>query len=81
MLKRMARTVTFDEYGWETAVQLEAKSEHGPWKMRSGQSRGPIRMWICDFCQSYLHTIGTGPVPYCYGPSPSSNLSTAASHV
>jgi hypothetical protein len=57
---------------WRLAMWVEAKREkfgddgHRPAEMRSGQSHGPLMYWICDICQTGIHSTSTIP-PVCYG--------------
>ncbi len=52
------------------AARVEAKEPHYPTEMRSGNSQGPIKMWVCGIpgCNSYEYTYSSphGP-PECLG--------------
>lgn len=42
------RRIAYHEISYEVAARVEARRAHEPTPMRSGQSTGPIRMWVCD---------------------------------
>ena len=61
-----------EDYGWELAERiLDVESPHyvrphDPWRMRSGQSYGPILLWLCDACRSTQYSTDSFP-PLCMG--------------
>lgn len=63
------RIVGLQDVGFEMLMKAETKQAHPPLLMRSGQSHGPIRMWVCNepFCESYEYTYGSHATPTCFG--------------
>jgi len=57
------------EIAYTTATRVEAKEPHRPEEMRSGNSVGPIRMWICAVpkCNQYSYTYSSHQTPVCEG--------------
>ena len=54
---------------WLNTLQRVCKrGPHTPIAMRSGQSKGPIKMYICDICQTVEHSISYD-APVCAGSS------------
>jgi hypothetical protein len=42
------RVVAFNEISYELLARAEARVPHELSEMRSGSSKGPIKMWVCD---------------------------------
>jgi hypothetical protein len=55
-----------NEHGWALAEAIERRLGHGPRRMRSCQSYGPIKAWCCDSCRIMAHSTGT-LAPICEG--------------
>lgn len=64
----MKRHIAFHEIAFETALKAEARAPHEPTLMQSGNSRGPIKMWICTRhrCNEIRYTYDLEP-PVCLG--------------
>ena len=65
------RRIEPHEYGWEFAKKIEKLVPHRPEAMRSGESTGPLKMWICNVpgCGRIERTITLDP-PVCEGGYP-----------
>lgn len=74
MLKGRPGRVDADEFFWATLESVMSADEgvgpklwqHWPHRMRSGQSSGPIKYWVCDFWGTGTHSCST-VAPVCYG--------------
>lgn len=62
------RRIDPSDWAWEAAERAFTHFRHPPQVMRSGQSTGPRKMWICDVegCQLVDFTLDLSP-PLCYG--------------
>ena len=67
----MARTrVAYHEVSFEVAARLERREAHEPTLMRSGNSKGPVKMYVCDRprCGEYAYTYtASAGTPVCHG--------------
>lgn len=61
------RRIDPHEIAWALANRFLKRESHTPWPMRSGQSKGPIVMWICDECSMHVLSTTTHTVPVCDG--------------
>lgn len=74
MLKGRHRNVSPNDYFWEQLCSIMSRDEetpptlysHFPHQMRSGQSTGPLKYFICDACGRGEHSTTTF-MPWCYG--------------
>jgi len=56
-----------EDYGWAVAQWLlEGRKEHPERVMRSGQSKGPVKMYLCDSCMITV-TSTSSVAPVCAG--------------
>lgn len=58
------------EVGYERLSEAEKRRPHPPTTMKSGNSKGPVKMWICTrkWCESVEYTYGHALTPpTCFG--------------
>ena len=71
ILASMPRTrVAYHEVSFEVAARLERREAHEPTLMRSGNSKGPVKMYVCDRprCGGYAYTYtASAGTPVCHG--------------
>lgn len=50
-------------------ARAEARAPHPPTRMLSGNSRGPVKMWICSMpkCNATEYTYSSHETPTCFG--------------
>ena len=64
------RYVAYHEAVYEHLARAEARRYHEPVEMRSGNSRGPVKMFVCDMpnCGGIAYVYGEKPgLPVCLG--------------
>ena len=61
----MAR-LGMEEIGWARALAFDSAFSHGPHRMRSADSHGPIKVWCCDVRREFAYTLDLVP-PTCRG--------------
>ena len=56
------------DYGWFLLERARERKAHPATRMRSGNSLGPIRMFVCDRCSAIQYVYhASDPVPVCCG--------------
>ena len=64
------RRVALHELTYERLSEAEKRLPHPPIPMRSGNSHGPIKMWVCNqpFCEGIEYTYKAPHTPpICFG--------------
>lgn len=60
------RIVPPHEIWVEELHRVSKRSPHEARPMRSGESKGPLKLFICDFCRDYTYTTSKH-APVCTG--------------
>lgn len=65
------RKLALSDVGWERLSEAEKRAPHVPTEMISGNSKGPIKMWLCSRpgCDSieYQYNARSNVTPICGG--------------
>lgn len=61
--------VALHEVSYERLSEAEKRLPHLPTPMRSGNSKGPVKMWVCDLpmCGGVEYTYSSRQTPVCEG--------------
>lgn len=64
----MSNSRDYLDASWREAMRAAKRSPHREMTMRSGESRGPLKLWLCDLCRATARSLTNEP-PTCTGGS------------
>ncbi len=64
------KKIGLHEVVYERLAEAEKRQPHPPREMRSGNSKGPVKMWVCNelWCEGVAYTyVPPHTPPICHG--------------